>query len=317
MSTSASMHYKHNRLQQLRGFCAAARLGSVSKAAQEMFVSQPTVSLQIQALERELKVQLFERRGPKIILTPDGQLLLDMAQGLVKDIDSLAERFAARRGKLDSGRLDIAAGGSTILYLLPDFVAHFIDRHPAIDLKLHNVTGRDGLALLRSDHADLAVGTMVDTHEDMEFLPLFRYGAVLITSQKHPLAKRKRVRIEDVAQHPLILPPHHLTTWGIVEKTFHEHGLRPQVKLEVGSWEVIKEYVRRDMGVSIVTSICLARHDRLAAIPMDKYFPDRAYGVVTRKGKVLSPQAQRFIEILREGAARAQDQIAPGASERV
>jgi LysR family transcriptional regulator, low CO2-responsive transcriptional regulator len=296
---STTQHYKQNRLQQLRGFCAAARLGSVSKAAAELQMSQPTVSLQIQALERELKVTLFERRGPRIVLTPDGQMLLNMAQSLVRDVETLADRFAAQRGNLDAGRLDIAAGGSTILYLLPDFVAKFTAQFPGIELHLHNVTGRDGLALLRSDQADLAVGTMVDKHADMEFLPLFRYDAVLIAPQHHELAKKKRVTIADVAEHPLILPPSHLTTWGVVEKTFLEHNLRPNVKLQVGNWEVIKEYVRRGMGVSIVTSICLAKSDKLAVIPMDRYFPQRAYGVVTRRGKILSPQAAKFIEVLR------------------
>ena len=74
------MHYKHNRLQQLRGFYYAARANSISKAAEKMSLSQPSVSLQIQALERELGVQLFERRGPRIRLTPDGDTLLELAR---------------------------------------------------------------------------------------------------------------------------------------------------------------------------------------------------------------------------------------------
>jgi DNA-binding transcriptional LysR family regulator len=295
----ATLHYKQNRFQQLRGFCAAARLGSVSKAAAEMGVSQPTVTLQVQALERELGVRLFERRGPRITLTPDGQMLLDMAQGLVREMDTLGDRFAARRGRVDAGRLDIAAGGSTILYLLPDFVGKFAAQYPGIELKLHNVTGRDGVSLLVNDQVDLAVGTMIDKRDDMVFTPLFSFDPVLIAPLDHPLAKRQRVTIRDVAKYPLILPPSHLTTWGVVEKTFQKHDLRPHVKLEVGSWEVIKEYVRRGLGISIVTSICLTKDEQLAVIPMERYFPKRSYGIVVRRGKVLSPQAERFIQILR------------------
>ncbi|MCL4695307.1 MAG: LysR family transcriptional regulator, partial [Candidatus Hydrogenedentes bacterium] len=82
------IRYKQNRLQQLRGFYYAAREKSISKAAERMALSQPSVSLQIQALERELKTTLFERRGPKIDLTPDGQLLMELAQPLVDGIDS-------------------------------------------------------------------------------------------------------------------------------------------------------------------------------------------------------------------------------------
>jgi DNA-binding transcriptional LysR family regulator len=143
--TATPQYYKANRLQQLRGFCYAAQAGSVSKAAERMFLSQPSVSLQIQALERELKTSLFERRGPKISLTPDGKTLYDLAAPLVDQIDSLEDAFSARRGGIETGRLDIAAGESTTLYLLPRFVKQFSDAYPGIELKLHNVTGRDGL----------------------------------------------------------------------------------------------------------------------------------------------------------------------------
>src|SRR4051812_43255519 len=98
-------YYKHNRLAQLRGFCYAAQAGSISKAAERLFLSQPSVSLQIQALEREFKTTLFERRGPKIALTPDGRTLYDLAAALVEEIDTLEQTFAARRGGVARGRL--------------------------------------------------------------------------------------------------------------------------------------------------------------------------------------------------------------------
>src|SRR5262245_41614768 len=116
-------YYKNNRLQQLRGFCYAAQAGSISRAAERIFLSQPSVSLQVQALERELNVTLFERRGPKITLTPAGKLLYEQAWPLVEALDLLPNTFAARRGQVDTGRLDIAAGESTILYILPRYVA--------------------------------------------------------------------------------------------------------------------------------------------------------------------------------------------------
>src|SRR3990172_6215514 len=138
---STSKYYKQNRLQQLRGFCHAAQTLSISKAAERLFLSQPSVSLQIQALEREFKTTLFERRGPKISLTPDGKTLYELASPLVAQIDTLDETFAARRGDVERGQLDIAAGESTTLYLLPRFVKQFAEAHPQVELKLHNVTG--------------------------------------------------------------------------------------------------------------------------------------------------------------------------------
>lgn len=302
MARSArSRYYKQNRLQQLRGFCSAAATGSISRAAEQLMLSQPSVSLQIQALERELEVSLFERRGPRIRLTPDGKVLHELAQTMVDDIDSLRETFAARRGGMATGRLDVAAGGSTILYLLPDFVSKFMSLYPGIKLKLHNVTGRDGLALLRDDEVELAVGSMVEEQDDIDYQPMFEYDPMLITPLNHPLARQKRVTLKQLCVYPLILPPHHLTTWNVVEGAFQRHSVPCKVMMEVGNWECIKEYVRRGIGVSIVSSICLGSSEGLAAIPMNRYFPKRTYGLVTRQGKILSPQAQRFIDVLREG----------------
>ena len=108
-------YYKENRLKKLRAFCAAAKFGSISQSAESLFLSQPTVSLQIQALERDMKTALFERRGPKITLTPSGVVLSQIAQPLVDGIEGLKERFNAHFGRMESGELNIAAGESTTL----------------------------------------------------------------------------------------------------------------------------------------------------------------------------------------------------------
>ncbi len=301
---SQLQYYKQNRLQQLRGFCYAAQAGNISKAAEKLFLSQPSVSLQVQALERELNVTLFERRGPKISLTPDGKTLYELAAPLVDQMDKLHESFAAARGGVETGRLDMAAGESTILYILPQFVKQFVDVYPGIELKLHNVTGRSGLAMLRADEVDFAVGSMLEAPEDIDYRPMFVYDPILITAEDHPLAKKKRVTIHDVAKHPLILPPRHLTTWRVVDLVFEQHKLKYHVSLEAGGWEVIKKYVELGLGVSVVTNICLTGHEKLAAIPLGKYFPNRTYGLVLRRGKFLTPQAQRFIDIMSEHAGK-------------
>ena len=98
--TTNPVYYKQNRLKQLRAFCFAVQAGSVSKAAERLFLSQPSVTLQIQALERELAIELFERRGPNIKLTPEGNTLYELALPLVRGMDTLPETFAAQRGKI-------------------------------------------------------------------------------------------------------------------------------------------------------------------------------------------------------------------------
>jgi DNA-binding transcriptional LysR family regulator len=309
MAKTPQIHYKQNRLKQLRAFCQAAQIGSISEAADRLYLSQPTVSLQIQALERELDTILFERRGPKIRLTPEGESLYKLAQPLVEGMDKLQETFAAACGKLETGELNIAAGESTILYILPEPMRRFAERYPEIRLKLHNVTGREGMALLRADQVDFAIGSMLDVPDDVSYQPVVNYGPALITPLGHPLADREHISLQDISPYGLILPPHHLSTWRMVDLVFTQHNASYRVKLEAGGWEVIKKYVEIGLGISIVTDLCLTGRERIASKPLGEYFPDRSYGIVLRRGKFLSPQAKRFLEVVREVLGTQAEQI--------
>jgi len=304
MSEHSPLYYKNNRLKQLRAFHQVVRCGSISKAAEKLFLSQPSVSLQIQALERELAVVLFERRGPYLKLTPEGDALFQLAEPLVEGIDKLQENFAAHFGRLESGELNIGAGESTILYILPEPVRRFVQSYGQVQLKLHNVTGRDGLKMLRADEIDFAVGSMLEVPEDIEYTPIVSYDPMLITPLDHPLAEKARagetISLDDISHYGLILPPSHLSTWRIVKYVFQQHNVTFTVTMEAGGWEVIKKYVGLGMGISIVTDICLAGDEKLARIPLTQYFPRRGYGVVCRKGRFLSPQAVRFIDLMTE-----------------
>ncbi|AUB80883.1 LysR family transcriptional regulator [Candidatus Thiodictyon syntrophicum] len=314
MASGSQIHYKQNRLKQLRAFCHAARTGSVSAAADKIFLSQPTVSLQIQALEREFDTVLFERRGPKIRLTPEGQLLFEMAAPLVEGMDRLHDAFAVQCGRVDQGALNIAAGESTILYILPEPVRSFVQQYPGIELKLHNVTGRDGLAMLRADEADLAVGSLMEVPDDINYRPFVTYRPTLITPKDHPLAGRESVTLAEIAPFEMILPPRHLSTWRMVDLVFKQHNLAYRVTLEAGGWEVIKKYVELGLGISIVTDVCLTGEENLARVPLDQYFPKRSYGIVQRRGKFLSPQTKCFVKILDRAFA---DRVVEAVPEQV
>jgi len=294
----SSHRYKQNRFQQLRGFCYAAAAGSISNAAKRMRLSQPSVSQQIQTLESEIGVKLFVRNGSKIELTHDGELLFEMAGSLVEQLEHLDEQFKQRRTEVDEGRIEIAAGWSTILYVLPKFVEVFRRAHPKIELRLHNVTGLEGLERLRTGLVDFAVGPLMNVPADIEFHPMFSYEAVVITCLDHPLARQKKLTLEDIGRYPLILPPRNLSTWNLVDSTFKKHGLAYQVAMEVGGWEVIKKYVELGLGISIIMSIGITGEEKLEVIPAGEFFADREYGVVLRKGRILTPQAKRFVSLL-------------------
>jgi DNA-binding transcriptional LysR family regulator len=298
----AGYRYKQNRFQQLRGFCYAAGSGSISKAAQRMGLSQPAVTQQIQSLESELGVKLFLRHGSRMQLTHDGEMLFQMARALVEQLEDLEQQFRQRRNEVDEGRIEIAAGWSTILYVLPKYVELFRRAHPKIELRLHNVTGLEGMERLRTGLVDFAVGPLMQVPADIEFHPMVSYEAVVITCLGHPLAQQKKLTLEEISRHPLILPPRNLSTWSMVDSTFKKRGLPYQVAMEVGGWEVIKKYVELGLGISIIISIGITGEQKLEVIPAGEFFPIRTYGVVSRKGQIHSPQAKRFIHLLLEGA---------------
>lgn len=311
-------YYKGSRLKQLRAFCYAVKFGTLTRAAEALFLSQPSVSLQLGALESELGCALIERRRRRVTLTPEGQALYEIARPLVEGLEGLDEAFfSATRG---SGRstLDIGCGNSTIQYLLPEMVAAFRSQHPDVHLNLHNVTGTDGLALLRSDEVDFAVGSMVDVPNDLSYEALYHFDPLLIMPLGHPLADKAEVTLEDLSPFGLILPPKRLTTYRLVDLVFQQRKVPYAVAIEVGGWDVIKQYVAMGLGISIVTGMCIRDTDRerLAVRNLRAYFPQRSYGVVVRKGKVLSTEARAFIDLIRPDLFVRQDGFSPGHSER-
>ncbi|MGB3463316.1 LysR family transcriptional regulator [Rhodanobacter lindaniclasticus] len=311
-------YYKGNRHKQLRAFVSVVKLGTLTRAAEALYVSQPTISLQLQALERELGATLLERRRRRINLTDAGEALYELARPLVEGWDTLDRDFQARVKGLQAGRLVIAAGTSTIQYLLPELVRRYRERFPAVQLQLANVTGKDGLALLRADEADFAVGSMLDVPNDIAWAPVQHYDPMLIMPLEHPLATLDRVALEDLSPYGLILPPQRLSTYRLVDLVFQQRQVPYHVAIEVGGWDVIKEYVAMGMGISIVTGICItdADRERLAVRNMKQFFPQRSYGVVMRKGKFLSAEARAFIDLIRPGLLTHREHDDPGHSQR-
>lgn len=309
-------YYKGNRTKQLRAFCLVARLGHLGRAAEALFLSASTLSLQISALERELGIALFDRTGRGLTLTREGVMLHEMARPLIEGLDRLDSDFSAQRRGLGPVELNIAAGASTIQYLLPPLVRAFRERHPDVRLILHNVTGQDGLGMLRSDSVDFAIGSMLDVPNDLSYEPVYRFDPVLITPMDHPLAHRTDVTLADLTPYGLILPPRRLTTYRMIDLVFQQAGVPYQVALEVGGWELIKQFVAMGLGISIVTAICLTPEDRVARHNLNRYFPQRSYGAVVRKGKFLGSEARAFLDLLKPSLFGAREYDQAGHSER-
>ena len=127
------------------------------------------------------------------------------------------------------------------------------------------------------------------------------YEPVLVTASDHPLAKLRRLKLADVAKYPLILPPRQQSTYRIVQQAFAAQSLEPDVKFEVGGYEVIKTYVKLGLGISIVMSHCLQGDEPLHTASLKRWLPKREYGLVLRKGQALSPATTQFVQLVRKG----------------
>lgn len=293
-------YYKQTRYKLLRTFCVVAQKENITHAAEQLHISQPTVSLQIQALEREMGEKLLERRGPSVRLTPEGKILYQLVQPIAAGIDSLKETFAANLGKMEKGELNIAAGQSTALYVLPQYIKRFNEAYPGIRINLHNVAGQSGMKMLLEDQVDLAVGPLLHIPDTIIYRPFASFDSILITPENHPLSNVGQVTLRDISPYGLILPPRNMSTWRMVDTVFRQHEVLYSVAMEAGGWEIVKKYVESGLGISIVTEVCLTGHERIVAKPLNDYFPARTYGLIVRRGKFFTPQAKRFIEMFDE-----------------
>jgi len=198
--------------------------------------------------------------------------------------------------------LDIVAGEGTIQYILPDLVRRFCDAYPDVQIKLRNAAGGELLGYLRDQAVDLGFGSLIRVPADITYEPLLFYRPVLITSTQHPLTRRAKVTLTDVAAYSLIVPPRDIDAWRVIDLEFRKRGLEPKIALEISGWEVIKAFVRQGLGISIVSQLCLGDARDLMCFAMHEYLPARSYGVINVAGKRLPLAARRFVEFARSTA---------------
>lgn len=300
--------YKQNRLKQLRAFCYTAQFCSFTRAAEQMFLSQPSISLLIKSLEKDLGNPLFQRNGPQIALTEYGNVLLELALPLVEGMETLTELYFTRCNNTVGGRLTIAVNDDAALYLLPDYIKQFRQAYPVTELVITNVSERSGMKRLLDGNANLFFGSLFNIPAETIFIQTHTCNAVLITPLDHPLARQKNISISDIGKYDQILPDCSRAFRQIINRVFLQNGTDISVALEASDPEAIKKYVKMGIGISIITSMCLSGKEKLHAIHLNDFFPKLNYGLIARRGKILSPACNRFIEIITSGASAQIDE---------
>lgn len=293
-------HFPHrgDRLKQLRAFCQAARLGSISRAAEHVLSSQPAVSLQVRTLEEELGVLLFQRRGPRISLTRAGESLYQLAMPLVEGMDRLPDIFAEQHHGVVADVLRIGAGQMSAGFLLPRYLERFQEQYPGVRIEVRTGTGRQRLGWLRDYELDLIVAAMDIPPPDVEFHPLYTSEIMLITPEDHPLAGRNSVTFREAATYPFVGHPSTRHVGQVAEIILRLRGVVADVVVEVDGWGVITNYVAAGIGISFVPELCLTDHDPLWRISFKGRIPEWRYGAVTRRDRLMTLAASRFLRMM-------------------
>ena len=289
-------------LKQLRAFCYAARLGSVTRAAERVFSSQPAVSLQIRSLEEHLGIALFERHGPRIALTAEGRSLCERALPLVEGLDRVPEAFAeAFEGRV--GTLYVGASETAASFLLPRYLAALGEWHDDLKVCVRVGSGTACLSWLRSHEVDIAFTAMDVEPRDLEFRVLLTSPYELITPPDHPLAALDRATPHDLGNHPMVAHTQGSHMRAYVEMCLRQHGVAPNVVVAVDGWEAIKACVEAGLGVALIPKLCLGERDRVCRVPCEGALPPRRYGCFTRREHHTPLAAERLAQILRSANA--------------
>lgn len=285
--------------RQLRLFLALADTGSVSAAARAMHVTQPTASMQLREVADAVGLPLHEVVAKRVHLTDAGRELARTARAMIGEWETFAQQVDATKG-LERGRLRVAVV-STAEYFVPRLLGTFCDRHPSIEISLE-VQNRDGVvARLRDNLDDLYVMSMPPSDVAIEDRVLMPNPLVVIAPASHPLASRAGIGLRDLRDARFILREPGSGTRLATDAHFRAAGFTPNLRLELGSNEAIKEAVAGNLGVAVVSVHALQARmpARGVTVLRVRGFPIRSqWHVVHPKGKRLSPIAEVFREHL-------------------
>ena len=292
------LYQKRDRLRQLQAFCYAARFGSMTRAAEQLLISQPAVSLHVRELEHELETVLFERRGPRISLSPAGARFYELATPLVEGMDTLTREFAKALQNLDTGEVRVASGDAGSLHVLPRVLRRLRGDYPGIRTLVRTCVLGNGLDLLVADEVELVFGAMGPVSPEFDYHPILSYDLVLITSPDHPLAGRDSATPEEIASCPVVVPDFGTYSLQSGESPLRHLGIEANVVIEVGGWDVVEHYVEAGLGIAFYPSFCITEASRVSVVPLVQYFSKRSYGWFMRRGKPLSWPAQRLVDTI-------------------
>lgn len=303
---------KHATLHQLKVFEAAARHGSFTRAAEELFLTQPTVSMQVKQLTKSVGLPLFEQMGKKLYLTAAGRELYATCREIFQSLSQFEMTIADLKG-LKQGQLRLAVV-TTAKYFVPRLLGPFCQRYPGIDVSL-KVTNHEGLLERLSDNQDdLYILSQPPDAPDITRHLFLDNPLVVLAPCNHSLKNEKNIPLERLADEPFIMRETGSGTRQAIQKLFEEKGVSVKVRLELGSNEAIKQAIAGGLGLSVLSVHTLALEGstgQLIILDVEGFPLRRQWYIIYPSGKHLSVVARTFFDyLLNEGKQFVEESVA-------
>lgn len=289
------------QLVQVEGFLEVARRGSVSRAAEALFITQPTLTARLQGLERELGTPLFLRTPHGMRLTDAGRAWIPFAEralrALVDGRDALEQVTTA-----SAGHLMIAAAPAVSTYVLPEVLERFVATHPRVEVSVRTGHSEDVVELVLRDEVQVGLGRAIH-HPDLELRPFHTEELVLVCAPDHPFTKRTSVTMAEVAGERPIMFDRSSSYYEITQSAFLSAGVSLRGGMELDSTEATKKMVERGLGIALLPRTAVAREvagKTLALVKMKDAPPMQNTIVAFRRRDAGQPGAivAAFLELL-------------------
>lgn len=289
-------------INQLRFIVEVANNGlNISLAAQTLHTTQPGISAQINALEKELSVPIFLRNGKRLTgITEPGQTIVKLALEIVRgvrDIKHVSDDFADDV----EGTLSIATTHTQARYTLPKIIARFRQQFPAVNLRLHQGNPRQLCEMVLAGEADFAIATeTIAQYSELTMLPCFRWNRCIVATKGHPILKAKPLTLEKIAQYPIVTYDTAFAGRSVINKAFTRAAVSPNIVLTAIDSDVIKTYVSLDLGIGILAKMAFdeERDKDLACRDASHLFEDSVTCLGFRRGRYLRGYMLAFIQLV-------------------
>jgi LysR family transcriptional regulator, cyn operon transcriptional activator len=289
-------------LRHLRYFDAIAETQNFTRAAERLHVTQSTLSHQIRQLEEELGLVLFDRSHKKVELTEAGEMLRSHLLPALQQIDRGLQALSHPAEAL-SGEIRIAATHSFNTRLVPLCVSSFLSYHPGVRVSVEELSASLIARRLISGHLELGVSYRPEDRSELWFEPLYNEELKLVVSDRHPLARRRRVRMIELHNCRMVLLPRQFSTRVLLDDCFEAAGAQPLVVAELNSIAPMIELIRQTNLAGIIAETAVSPAADLRAIPIEDPTPIRTPGLVWKKGANRSPTVKHMASLIRRVAS--------------